>query len=323
MNVTETGVIVLTLDTFQIVSHCICILIGTLVNVFVAFILLSHRRLYNARNTIWLGVTFSNLLTLVMAFLELLAVCWSSEVACSIYTVMVGKPYTLVLVNTLLAAFDRYLYVTDSIKHKKYVTVGRVIAVELTCSLAIFLLMTMSFWTMDMPLGCGYNYHVDSWTPRIMLALNILCIVAKIVVYCSAKKCNIRNGTTTRDIPMAQLPESIRQVQGNRLNSTRLFIHCSSQRFSRMEMEATTALVAGLIPLCLFTFPMTFWSFWQLICFKALTDCQTSYTTSNYFRELLLIHVSTNVLVLLIFSEEFKGTVRSHFARRPQINIQH
>ena len=318
------------LDTVQITCHCICIVLGTLINVFVGSILICNRRLHTARHIIYLGVVFSNLLTLLMALMELLAVCLSNQTACVIYSVIIGKPYVLVLLNFLLGACDRYLYVTNPLKHKMYITVFRVVIIQLVSSSVLLVLLMTSYWTFGNGIRCGLDLEANQGTPIVMMVLTILCFIVKSLVYHLTKKCiatQMTDGVTTKMIPLTKLPKRIDRTahlncETNKEASpecsskaTTFFVHCNRQRFSRMELEATTAFVAGLIPLCLFTLPIYLWTFWEWLCKNVFQGWDTLNYMYAYSRELLLIHVCTNLLVLVFLSKEFKSTVKDNLVQ--------
>jgi hypothetical protein len=127
------------LYTFQLILHPIALCICVPLNLLVGYVLLSDKELHNTRNAIWLGVIASNLAAFFMDSLQQFVYYRRSYVACQLFSFLAGKPYVVLLVNLLLATCDRFIYTKWSLFHKIHVTVFRVVAAQLLCSVAIFL----------------------------------------------------------------------------------------------------------------------------------------------------------------------------------------
>jgi len=111
--VTEDGFFLTPVTLSQVETVLIVVLLsqGIPVNVLIAVVITSNRRLHNPRNTFWLGIIWLNLLTMMMSVLLLLAVYLPARHAkdfCLVFSLTTGKPYTILLFIGLLATFDRY-----------------------------------------------------------------------------------------------------------------------------------------------------------------------------------------------------------------------
>ena len=76
-------------------------------------------------------------------------------------------------------------------------------------------------------------------------------------------------------------------------------------------------LVTGLIPLCLFTLLSYLYTL-GVLCGVIYEDCETFNSMEVYFRELILLHVSSDLLVYIFRSLEFRSAARQLF--RPLLN---
>jgi hypothetical protein len=245
-----------------------------------------------------------------------------------------------VLVNTLLATCDRYIYTRWSLWHEKHVTLFRIVLIELIFSVTVPVLLSTPYWAQLAPMRCGLDMRIGKRILFFLLLMNILCIVSKIVVYCQLKKqkTTTLNGIVTREIPLNQLrtdaafdqqregspespeePSSSREGKPGHLRGPEVAVivaHTDGRNIRQREIEATTCFVVGLVPLCIFTVPNILWAVWMMLCRVSHFDC-SSFTLINvrvtlYVRDLVLLHVWTNILVLVIFSQEFKSAATSN-----------
>ena len=320
-------------DPIKCAIHLICAAFGIPLNVFVGAVLICNPSLYSARNTIWIGVIFCNILTLVMGLIEVWAIAGGNEEACLIFTVMMGKPYTMVLANLLLATCDRYVYTKWPLWHEKNVTVFRVLMVEIVPTVLIPCSLTMPYWAFNVPLRCGFDLRGANCAFVAMLILNVLCIISKTVVYIVSRRqtaTQLSNGLAVRVIPLTVLqvnsaePNQEADVEGTTVrvdiaDSAGIVAHSGGQYVRQRELEATASLVAGLIPLCVFTLPNLIWVIWHWFCDGVSGRCVTfaSVTVYSLFygRELVLFHVCTNLFVFVFCSKEFKTAVKSNLNR--------
>lgn len=103
-----------TLSRAETILHLICLSQGVPINLLIGVVIARNRRLHNPRNTFWLGIIFLNLLTMFMAVLKLLTVHTANlddptDYTCLVFSLMTGKPYTILLFIMLLATLDRYV----------------------------------------------------------------------------------------------------------------------------------------------------------------------------------------------------------------------
>jgi hypothetical protein len=127
--------------------------------------------------------------------------------------------------------------------------------------------------------------------------------VSKIVVYCQLKKQKTitLNGIVTREIPLNQLrtyatsdqprgllesPEERNSSREDRPRPQRvaevavIIAHTDDRNIRQREVEATTSLVASVVPLSIFTVPNILWAVWMMLCSVSHFDCN-SFTSVN------------------------------------------
>jgi hypothetical protein len=307
----------------QFIFHLIIFFIGVPLNLITAVVLISNKELYNARNAIWLGVIFSNFLVFLLILLEYLIFYEHSYTACRLFSVIMGKPYLILLNNLLLATCDRLIYTQWPLFHKRHVTVVRVLSIQLTSSLIVFTAFTFHYWALNVPVRCGAEPLIIKMCMSAMFIVTVLCIVLKVVVYFLATNSNAKEceGIVTREVPLIHLrtnqPPYLspgdRRERVKSSNVTRLRVHCGRHRIRQMELNATMTLVAGLIPLCLFTLLSYLYTLGQVLCSVIYEDCETFNSMEVYFRELILLHVSSDLLVYVCHSLEFRSAARQLF----------
>ena len=189
----DRSLIPLTLHPFQVTFRSVAFVIGVPLNLFVAWVIVSSRRLHYARNAIWLGVTLSNLLHLIPIPVEFLVSFQQSYAACQVLVVVAGKPYVILLINLLLATCDRFISTKWPLFHKKHVTVIRVIVIQVSSSTVTFLLLTVHFWAFNEPIQCSFKPWVLKLNLALISILTLLCVVAKLIVYIMDRKDNLFN----------------------------------------------------------------------------------------------------------------------------------
>jgi hypothetical protein len=77
-----------------------------------------------------------------------------------------------------------------------------------------------------------------------------------------------------------------------------------------MERNATMTVIIGLIPLCLFVTISCLYMVAQALCHAIVKKCETFDYFEVFFRELILLHVSTNLLVYIFRSLEFRAVAK-------------
>ncbi len=100
------------MDRVTTVLQFIEAFIGLPLNVMMAAIIISWRRLHSPRNILWLGSAFSNLFILItINIIKFYAFHWQDVPSCKLYVFLVGIPYASLLMNLLLALIDRSICV--------------------------------------------------------------------------------------------------------------------------------------------------------------------------------------------------------------------
>ena len=307
------GLVSLELCTFQKIWHPIVLCICVSLNLFVGYVLLSDKELHNARNAIWLGVVASNLAAFFMDSLQQFVSYRRSYAACQVFSFLAGKPYVVLLVNLLLATCDRFIYTKWSLFHKIHVTVFRVVAAQLLCSVAIFL--AVSYDQIEQ-IRCGLNVQTGKLFFRVFGSLTTLCIIAKLVVYFMVRKDNAhteRNGIVMRRIRTIDLrvQQSRSRPSGmvRELSRTSLRVYRGSRQFHRMEWNATMTLVAGLVPMFLMALLSGLFFLSHSIYRYFFDECK-SFPFGLLVREICLFHFCTNLLVYVFRSKEFRSAAR-------------
>ncbi|XP_032788920.2 ultraviolet-sensitive opsin isoform X2 [Daphnia magna] len=282
------------LDGVRQFIHLACAGIGSPLNVMVANVIIRQRRLRNPRNTFWLGVIFCNLLALTNAIIEYVAFELMSAQACIIFRITAGIPYTLILVNLLLATLDRWVALTYPLFHRETVNVKLVVLVQLFFCTLVILLSTFPYWTEMIPLNeCGVDTIVLEWTTVVFLSLTLLSIMAQVQIYFKARSCLRKD-----------LTRHISNHQQNRIN--------------RLEVEATVTLACGVMSLCFFSLPFSIVCMVDWICrhhqiskIEPLQWCSFAQSALPYLRELLLVHSVYSPILYMIRSREFSEAFRS------------
>ena len=316
-NLFEEGYIPFRVYTYQLILYPMAFCIFVPLNLFVAFVLLTDKTLHNARNAIWLGVIASNLTVFFMASLKYFIFYQQSYIACQLHSFVFGKPYTILLVNLLLATCDRFIYTRWPLFHQVHVTVTRVVIAQFLCSVSAFLALSTKQFVEVTPFRCGTDPQTGKVLAGATGTLTLLCIVAKLVVYFMAKKDMVarnQHGVVLRQIRTANLkrnPEGggiIREISRPSLR-----VHHAGREFRRMERNATMTLVASLIPMSLFVSLTCLYVLSQMICRQFYDKCEMLLHLETYFRELAVLHVCTDLLVYVFRSLEFRSAAKNLF----------
>ena len=295
----------------------VIIAIGLPLNILVAWVILRTRQLHNPRNAFWLGNVFCHSVTLLMGAFEAILIINPQQhpnIFCQIYALLVGSPYTNLLLSLLLATADRWIAISYPLRHRSHVTVFRV-AVFLVSSWALVLIaMTSPYWSGKIQLpSCSVQPDVMKWVTFSHFVLVVIIIIAQVKVY--ARACEyFRFGahrppsSTDRRQPVDAVGSS---SGSNRLQSDEYFVHLPDKTICRLELEASVTLCCGVASLCLFTLPLA-------LLFLAIFVCRTTgqswsdqiVTLVPYARELLLLHAVVSPLLYVFRSREFSCAFR-------------
>jgi hypothetical protein len=104
--------------------------------------------------------------------------------ACQLFSFLAGKPYVVLLFNLLLATCDRFIYTKWPLFHKIHITVFRVVAAQMLCSVAIFLAVSYDQVIELKQIRCGKLFS------KVLGALAELRIVTELIVYFMAREDN-------------------------------------------------------------------------------------------------------------------------------------
>ena len=315
-NLYNDGYLPFGLYTFQLILHPIALFICVPLNLLVGYILLFDQELRTARNTIWLGIVASNLAAFFVLSLQHFIFYQQNYVVCQLLTFMTGKPYVLLLVNLLLATFDRFIYTKWPLYHRIHVSVFRVVATQLFCSVAIFLIVSYDHITGAKPFRCGLDIQDGKRSSRVFLALTTICIVAKLIVYFMARKenesCN-QDGVVIRKIKTCELrlqqPSSQASGMVRELSRSSLRMYRGSRKFRQLECNATMTLVASLVPIILMVSLSVLFLLGHSIYSYFVNESDTL-LLAIFFREVTLFHFCTDLLVYVFLSQEFRAAAR-------------
>ena len=324
MNVTEAyksslfdnGYIPFGFYTFQLILHPIALFICVPLNLLVGYILLFDKELRTARNAIWLGIVASNLASFVVLSLQHFIFYQQNYVACKLFTFLAGKPYVLLLVNLLLATFDRFIYTKWPLYHRIHVSVFRVVATQLFCSVTIFLIVSYDHITGAKPLRCGLDFQDVKRFSRVFVALTTLGIVAKLIVYFMARNKNEfcdQGGVVMRKIKTCELrlqqPSSQASGMVRELSRSSLRMYRGSRKFRQLDWNATMTLVASLVPIILMVSLSGIFLLGHSI-YRYFANENDIFILAIFFREVTLFHFCTDLLVYVFLSQEFRTAAR-------------
>ena len=330
-------------DLFKSICHIVLITIGVPLNLFIAVVILTFKRLHKKpRNIVWLGVILSNLLTLLTVLIELLAYHTQNNFLCLCYVSIMGVAYTCLLYNLFLALADRYAAIVYPLWHREKVTVQRVIVAQLVGFLILVFIIKFPFIWRLVPLHCGICLLHGKMIAATNLTLFALCIIAEIVLYHKTRQYfnNSRDGTSVSftprqprnsdkesDVSDETSPDNrIRIVMTNRHKNDantngsppviRRHNHIGNNR--RMEIEATWSLLAGVLSLMIFTFPILLLAFIDWGCRRIYSgdQCSSIDVATFHAREFLLVHLVYNSVMYIARSQEFSSTVRDKIGRK-------
>jgi len=300
------------LDTFQLVLHPIVICISVPLNLFVGYVLLSDKQLHNVRNSIWCGIVASNFKNLFTASLQQFFIYKKSYTACRLLTVLFSKAYIVLLMHMLLATLERFVYTRWPLFHQVHVTVWRVATAQICLSVGFFLGLSIPFVSGMRPIRCGLGPQNGEMIKSVVCILVIVCIVAKLLLYLTAKKSRNRQIITINAIKMADLSNP--RPEGQRHKTLR--VHSNGRRTRQMERDATMTQVANFIPMIVIVSLRCIHLLIQVICKHFFHGCETLHRLD--YHDLLLLHVSTDLLVYIFRSGEFRSASRRMFCRQNQ-----
>jgi hypothetical protein len=157
------------------------------------------------------------------------------------------------------------------------------------------------------PFRCG----LDPKNIKMFTTAVVSCILAKLVVYFMATKSNNRHITVDKEIELTDVRSRKPGEQNQKTLSESPLQR--PQNPPKMQLNATMTLVANLIPMILVVSLSRLHLLGRLICKQFFDDCEMLKHLGVFYQELVLLHVSTDLLVYIFRSLEFRSAVRSLF----------
>jgi len=315
MNVTGNGIP--TLHIYQSVIHSLLILIGWPLNLFIIYIIVSHRKLHKPRPILFLGSCLANFFTLMTILAELVAHHAASTTMCVIFVAVTGIAYTSLLANMLLSLVDRYVSISFPLWYHNNITVHRVIATQIGIFVVVSAMIKSTFLAGYDRLGCRVFDNQSKILMVSNLTLVACCIILQIIVY-----------TTVLNY-LKKMPSSSVQVEST--NSSRdmrerltmaLRVHVETTTVRQLELDATRNLLIGIMSLLIFTSPMLLTGLVAWVCRSIYYQTCINVDAAVVFsHEILLFHVVINPIIYMIRCRELSLTVRQKFARPQRCSI--
>ena len=334
-------------DLFLIVTKCITSVIGIPLNLLVAIIIIRLRRFHSKpRHIFLLGIIFSDLFIYVPVLIEF--VYWNSPVnyVCEAYVAVVGLPYSILLLNMLLALSDRYIAIKNPLWHRKRVTVRFAVICLLLSSASSVFIMKFVYIFGFAPIRCEIWFDHGRVVGLTTVLLFVLCTIANFIVYRQTKTLLQKSRTVKPEINDIGLRTFIQNQEttdvesqaasqiyvGNNTNTTpalievqtignktrnatdsnvdtsaSMAIHVDSKTLHKMEMEATRTLITSVTSLFAMALPPVLLFLTVYFCRLIGTfQCSRVSWVAPYFKILGLIHSSINPLIWLLRNDEFR-----------------
>ena len=312
----------------------VIIAIGLPLNFLVAWVILQNHRLHNSRNAFWLGNIVCHLVTLLMGALE--AILFMNpqreqpNVFCNIYALLVGSPYTNLLVSLLLATADRWIAISYPLRHRSHVTVFRVAVFLVSSWVLVLAAMTSPYWSGKFRLlSCSVHPEIMKWLTFSNFVLVVIIIIAQVKVYTRTREyfrfgahrppVTAPSSSDRQQQPVdAVVGEAVGSYFGsssgssrNRLKSDEYFVHLPDKTISRLELEASVTLLCGVASLCLFTLPLVS-LYVAIFVGRMIGQSWVGQIVAlvPYARELLLLHPVVSMLLYVFRSREFSCALR-------------
>jgi len=169
----------------------VVIAIGTLINFFIALVIGFSRQLHYPRHLYWVAISMVNQFCLIQAVIEIVAILSHThyKVACQIFVLNAGVPYTMTLSFLTLTALDRYLAIARYEWYTKKVSNRTTIFLLSFVFIVTYIVITSPFWTGIKNIkNCAINLnHVHAYLIYDLL-LGILCITLHTMIYIRSRK---------------------------------------------------------------------------------------------------------------------------------------
>ncbi|EFX80848.1 hypothetical protein DAPPUDRAFT_242840 [Daphnia pulex] len=347
-NATSGSVKAIQINVFIMIAHFICCVIGIPLNVFIASVIVSMRRLRSKpRNILLLGLILSDLSAFVPVLMEFAYLHFPSLELCRTYVAISGLPYILFLINTLLALVDRYTAIAHPLWHFNQVTTVLIVRCQLVASLTASFVYKFPYVVQFLPLSCELQLLQEF--NSIAITLMILfssCILAHVIVYRQTKrvlanyvpkgwkretftssKNEKRAAVVTRSegvqslqqqpLPIFQQPLSsmnsdVTQQQRQQVPVDEMSIHISDRRVSQLEVEATRTMIVNVTSLSIMTGPFILFTLTVFLCRFSGEEqvCSSLAWLAPYLKELVVLHAVYHPAIQLSRSSELSSAMK-------------
>ena len=167
----------------------VVIMIGTLINFFVAVVIGCSRQLHYPRHLYWVAISLNNQFCTILAVVKIVAIVGDDKVACQIFALNAGVPYTIVLTFLALTALDRYLAIARYEWYKDTVTNRGTIFLLSIAFTVTYLTSTSPFWSGHKNIkNCTINMTHMHVILIYDLLLGIICVILHAMIYIRSRK---------------------------------------------------------------------------------------------------------------------------------------
>ena len=337
------------INVFVMIAHFVCCVIGIPLNVFIASVIVSMRRLRSKpRNILLLGLILSNLSAFVPVLMEFAYLHFPSLALCKTYVAISGLPYILFLIHTILALVDRYTAIAHPLWHFNQVTTVLIVRCQIAASLIASFVYKFPYVAQYLPLSCELQWLQEFDVIAVtLLTLFSSCILAHVIVYRQTRRVlanYVPKGWKRRTFPLRSQNEKravVTQSEGNQhvvttslprssMNSDvgqqqvphlpvdEMSIHISDRRVSRLEMEATRTMIVNVTSLSIMTGPFILFTLAVFVCHYYYDElvCDSLTWLAPYFKELIVLHAVYHPIVQLSRSSELSSALKQWFNSR-------
>ena len=309
------------LDAFLAVAKLLCSFVGIPLNVLIAIVIIRQRHLRNKpRNVFLLGIILSNLSASLPVTIELAYWIVPTESMCQAYNAVVGLPYSVLLLNMLLALADKYVAIKFPLWHRKKVTVRLVVGALLLSLVLVTFILKFVFIFRLAPIRCEILFVHVKVMGLTTVILFVSCIIANFIVYRQTRallqQTRTLSGHEPRNNQEAIIENNVMEehvelstFQIPNVNpSSNMAIHVDGENQRKLETEATRTLLAGVTSLFVFACPPMIFFFSVFTCRLINNDVECSSLTwlSPYFKIMGLSHTVYIPLIWLVRDEELR-----------------
>lgn len=351
-NATSGSVKAIKINVFIMIAHFICCVIGIPLNVFIASVIVSMRRLRSKpRNILLLGLILSDLSAFVPVLIEFAYLHFPSLELCQTYVAISGLPYILFLIHTLLALVDRYTAIAHPLWHFNQVTPVLIVSCQLVASLTASFVYKFPYVVRFLPLSCELQLLQEF--NSIAITLMILfssCILAHVIVYRQTKRVlanympkGCKRGTFTssknekraavvtrsegvqslqqqplpifQQQPLSSMNSDVTQQQ--QVPVDEMSIHISDRRVSQLEVEATRTMIVNVTSLSIMTGPFILFTLTVFLCRFSVEEqvCSSLAWLAPYLKALVVLHAVYHPAIQLSRSSELSSAMKQWLNR--------